>query len=685
LALLMLAGAAGSGWSQEFWGAGNTFSTVRSVRLSGMALPRVVVVEFLAHGELNADGSNLAVYDAINHLVPWRVLQVGPGDFCRIAIATSPKMSSYRILYGGKTPSEKPPSWKETAGLLLQTRRWKRCDLAKAASVRDAFQAAEPLGGDYVDGVFHRFNPFRPDPGSFLSRYEGVLTVTKEGTYAFFTSSQDCSFLFIDGKEVVAAPGVHGPVGDARIRGEVRLSPGKHTFEYLHAAAGPDACMVAAWEPPAAARPEVIPANAFGSDDVAHVRPGPPQHRTRGSLPDLAVLILGDVGLAETDLPIVRVQFVEGPSHGDAMKRRCHWDFGDGQSADETDPVHIYLHPGMFRVKVTPPTGSPLTQQVHIHRAVAQPDSRKGPDRLADYLPLLNRYDPTKLPPLAALQLVRLCDEVGQPDRAVKVGRTRLLEGASVEDEEVVQALVRLIGPRLRDHQEDSAGAAAVWEAAARAIARPQWKAECELQAADIRLHDLHQREASVKLVEAAARRLDRHPEGALAGRLHRLWGDCHARAGDRDAARAAYGRAAEASSQGSMVEQAARRGAFSRSTEAFLRGKEFDRARDELRRWEEAFPQDRANGYLPLLWARYHAGRGKYAHAIVAANDLLAVNRDASTADAIVFLAAECQEKVGHGDRARAGYRSLLSDYPGSPLVPAARQKLAVLQEGRP
>ncbi len=671
LALIGL-GDAGPLAAQEFWGPGRTFTTVRQVQMQAGAVPPVVVAEFLAHGELAPGGANLAVYDAADRLVPWRVLQAGPGDFCRVAFQTHPKGTTYRVFYGGKAPLEKPPPWTAAAGLLLETRWWKRCDLNSLDAVRAAFESSAMRGGDYVDGVFHRFNPCHPDPEPFLSRYEGMLHTAKAGSYAFFTSSQDCSFLLIDGQLVVSAPGHHGPVGDARIRGNVTLSAGRHRFEYLHAAAGPEACMVAAWQPPGAAAPEVIPARAFAADDVAHVVPGPPRHVTRGPLPDFAVLVAGDVGLTEGGLPLVRVHFVGG-------RARRHWDFGDGQAADEADPVHVYLHPGLYTVKAAAGSGS-VVNRIHVHRAVPPADPKTGPDRLTDYLPILNRYDATKLPDLDALQLVRFCEEVNQHDRAIKVGRTRLLAEPPPEDEAVALALVRLVGPRLRDPLDDPASSAAVWEAAARSVKDPAARAGCELEAADIRLHDLHQRGPAGKLLEAATGRLARAADPALNARLHRLWGDWSARGGDRDAARAAYARAAAAAGRRSTVESEARRGAFSRSAEAFLRDRDLDRARDELRAWQDECPGDKVEGYLALLWARYHVARGHRQRAIVVANDLLAVNRDAPHADQLVFLAAECEARLDHTDRARAGYQSLLNDYPGSPLVPAARQKLASL-----
>jgi hypothetical protein len=95
------------------------------------------------------------------------------------------------------------------------------------------------------------------------------------------------------------------------------------------------------------------------------------------------------------------------------------------------------------------------------------------------------------------------------------------------------------------------------------------------------------------------------------------------------------------------------------------------------LRRWQDECPADKVEGYRALVWARYYVARGKWQHAVVTANDLLAVNRDAHDADSLVFLAAECEERLGHADRARAAYQLLLTDYPGSPLVAAARKKL--------
>ena len=143
---------------------------------------------------------------------------------------------------------------------------------------------------------------------------------------------------------------------------------------------------------------------------------------------------------------------------------------------------------------------------------------------------------------------------------------------------------------------------------------------------------------------------------------------------------RAAYARAMTAlDSRKSAVEQDAWRGAHSRSTEEFLRDKALDRAWSELRGWQEQYPIDKVEGYLTLLQARYWAARNKWPQAIALAADLVAINPDSPYADRLVYLSAECEEKSGHGDRRSAAYQSLITDYPGSPLVATAKKRIAL------
>jgi TolA-binding protein len=681
LVLVVLAGGPVQAQGTRWYGKDHTLC--HFVEVEGT--PRIVVVEFLTHGELRPDAKNLTVLDRMNRVVPFRVLQVGPGDFCRLAFATVAGSKDYRIYHGGPPPDQAPPSWTPDTGLVVDTYQWKKVDLRRLASLRQAIQGAERIGTTLVPQVFHGHNPCQPEPRPFLSRYHGKLRISKAGKYAFFTSSQDCSFLLIDGKEVVSSPGAHRATRSARFKGEVSLSAGTHDFEYLHAASGASACMVAAWQPPGASKPEVIPPQAFGSDEVAHLNPVSLWHRSQGRLPDFLVELQGSVSLEGSSFPLVRVR-VRDLSETFTRGARLVWGFGDGQFSTEANASHVYLSPGLYSVMLRAQGRTrtlEVTSQVAIYPPAVVPEPRKKADQLADYLPVLNRYEPKRLSPASLLQLVRVYLHAGQLDRAVSLGKETLLSGRlKPEDEASVHALAREVAPILRDQRDDPRAALAVWQAASRLLRNQEWKAECEVEAADIALNDLLERAQAKPLLDSATETLK--GRGAeLRARLYRVWGDWHARAGERKEAQAAYARAeAVQKTRRNAAERSAWRGAYSRSVEAFLRDKDFPRAFAELRQWQQTFPTDSQDGYFSLLLAQAWMARGKLPQAIAVAGDLLTVNPESPYADRLVYLTGECEEKRGRADRAQAAYQSLLTDYPGSPLVGKAKSKLAEVKK---
>ena len=317
-----------------------------------------MVTEFLHHGELAPDGKNVVVTSQ-GKAVPFRVLQVGPGDFCRVAFQPVRGQNEYEILYGGKGSDDPPPAWTATDGLLLETRQFKNCNLNNFDAVRTAFNSAKPIGADYVPNVHHAENPFTLRREPFLSRYSGTLYISTAGKYGFMTSSQDASFLLIDDKQVVSAPGHHGPAHHA-VRGsrqDVELSAGPHKFEYYHAAAGGNAMMVAAWEINAKdakpQQPALIPPENFHAERIGRLPAAGLTLRTQKVPPDFEAAIGGDVPLPDDDLAMIGVSFRDLSPHALTAQGKPLWDFGDGQTSELANPQHVYLRPGVYAVKLT--------------------------------------------------------------------------------------------------------------------------------------------------------------------------------------------------------------------------------------------------------------------------------------------------------------------------------------------
>lgn len=710
---------------QAFRRGGTEFHALRAVTAPGDKARAVLVVEFYHHGEIDAEGRNVLVLDQRHNPVPTRVLQLGPGDFCRLAFQTVAGQSNYELLYGGEPPAKGAiPAWTCKEGLLLETREFKKCDPNRLDSVREAFESARPIGAGYVETVQHGYNPFTLVAGPFLSRYSGTLHIDPAGTYAFFTSSQDASFLLIDGQLVVSAPGRHGPIYQARPdhRKELRLSAGPHSFEYYHAALGADGIMVAAWVPPWAVaakqnqqKPTVIAAEFFHPEAIGRARLGFPSSPSEKFIPDFQVNIEGEVLLPESDQALVGVEFMNLSPPALTVNCKTLWDFGDGQTSDQPSPRHVYLRPGLYTVtlKVTRAGKAfVVANRVAVERPrVTLHDVSKQP-KLDDYLPALQSYDPATMDAATLRQLVRAyrfkADQILAGDSskkhqdkaeaerarreearpylqaAVDAGRTALTGNKSLSADETLLQVVRMLGPVAREQLGDPLRTGQIWQGLLAKVERPEWTAECELAIADVAINDLANAPTAKPRLEAAQVQLRKLNSGPLAARLQRVWGDYYALTGDGAAAPKAYRQAEVAlGTKKDHSHQIAWQGAHSRSVEEFLRDGQWERAAEELHAWEDRFPADKIDGALTLLYARYWAAREMPDQVVALSEQLLAVNRESPYVDQLLLLAADCEAKRGRTDQALATLHALVKDYPGSPLVTQATEKIAQLESG--
>ncbi len=754
--------------AQSFRRGGTEFNAVRSVFVPARKTYTAVVVEFLHHGEIRPDGRNVLVAARNKKAAPFRVLQVGPGDFCRLAFQTIKGQSAYDVFYGGDPPRDEPPAWTCRDGLLLETRKFSRCNLKSLESVRKAFQSAAPIGADYVEGVFHAANPCSLKREPFLSRYSGYLHLRESGTYGFFVSSRDCSFLLIDGKPAALAPGRHGPRRRATrgSRHDVQLTAGEHKFEYYHAAAGSNAVMSVAWEidPPEEKprRPRKIPAEVFHSHLVGRLPAGRVRLRVGGAAPDFLADVAGDVPLPDNDVPLVGVKFRDlSPKTLTSHGAKIRWDFGDGQTSDLPNVDHVYLRPGLYTVELSVRRGArraETTNRIYVDRPLLTPGDKLH--TLDEYLRIIETYDPSKLDAASLRQLalafeakalaspadqsesylakaveavqaafrdgsaanspLRKGATAGLPSSAGRNTRentagqassgTRTLENRPIQraakgDDDLLK-LAQLIGPMARFRLGDSRTALEIWRGAARRIDAAEPKAECEIAAAEVAVNDLLRAADAKPLLEAATKRLFPNSPGsqagevtkhsplplgegqgvrAIAAELQRVWGDFYAATGDGRSARNAYLEAQRLlSSSRRFNVETAQRGAHARSTEEFLRSKQYVRAAEEIDSWLREFPAARLDGYPTLLLARYWFGRGRYAQAIAQAEQLHAVSPDSPYIDRLLFLAADCEMRLGRKDRALATLHSLVNDYPGSPLAPRVKKSIEILEGGK-
>ncbi|MDR3199500.1 MAG: PKD domain-containing protein [Planctomycetaceae bacterium] len=733
--------------AQSYDIAGGSYLAMREVDVpSGK---NVVVTQFLHQGLINLAAKNIdprtenagktvLVTTRSKKPVPFKILQLGPGDFCRLAIQTEEKTNSYNIYYGlpaDKSPNKiQIPTWTNTDGLLMETRHPENhFNMDDFEAVKKAFeQSKKPIGADYVKNVHHGYNPFTLRREPFLTRYSGILTVAAGGKYALLTSSHHCSFLLIDGKVAASHPGRHGRAGQAKpeLVKFVHLTQGKHQFEYYHATGDENASMIAVWELNPEEKPKkltLIPEEAFQNNNIARVLAGGVSFADKPGSPDFIYQVAGSVPLPDNDQAMISVQF-QNRSAGLAARGKLTWNFGDGQTGEEPSPNHIYLKPGIYSVELISDTASQhlsAVNRIEVDRPMVPADP-KNPPTLNQYLTVLEKYDTTKLDADSLLQLVEVyqakIDSILNPTEAELIAaetamtegtdkdknpktkspspirrdaaeleqvtkyrrliaetvRSALADNPNFKGDHSIYKLALHAGGIARDYLLDWKLAGQIYVAAAQKLIFNDFAAECYALAADVSL-DMLNKTAAEKFIESAEKKVSKSGKSRSISTFYRVKGEYLAEIGQGAEARQALVKANEAKDEGRFqyTEQVALQGSVSRSAETFLREKNYDRMIDSVRAWQLEYPAASYEGFISLLMAKYWVGREKYLQAAVLADRQLLLNPDSAYIDELLLVAAEAQAKAGNKNAARAYLSSLIKDYPGSPFVPTAKQQL--------
>jgi len=667
--------AAASG--QTFWW-NKDFQARRAVTVWApeMNLPGddAAVVTFYTGGHLEADGSDIRVV-ARGRQVPHLLFGVGPGDTATIAFKAEKGVRDCHIYFGNKNAGAPKYDWEPQRGLILQTRGFGGGDPKNLPAMRAILKRAEPFyGAAAVDRIWHGQNMFGP-PGSFVSMYVGWLVCTTPGQYAFATTSDDASFLLVDGKEVISWPGWHGPVADARHNGRVTLKGGLHLLEYLHVNGGASTCAVAAWMPPGAEKFEVIPETAFAPLSRAEV--GPLELAGGGVAADFEAEIVGEALMSQSE-EIYAAKMAFADTTAGSKTSVVHWDFGDGQYARGPSATHIYLASGVYAVTMrlgTGPAAASITQRIQVHQHWGW-QTKKDIDDITAYFSEISRYDVEALDAPSCINLLKLADEQGSMDFAKRVALAAVSrEGAAADDLETVTALIRrIMGPARIAADE---GLIAAYTKAAREQ-KGKAKAVMARALSDIMLERGRAREAEGVLRDALAEA----PDAMTKRRLFIAYADAARYALDAEAARNALLAAQEIPLDRSALQGTALGGAVAFAAEDYIARREWQDAEEALDRWDWEKPLEKLQGYSSYLRALVYQGEKREARSLAELEATAASCPESAYAPKALFLAAKIQLARGNREAARAALDKITGEYPASGEVENARQML--LQVGR-
>ena len=247
-----------------------------------------------------------------------------------------------------------PPGLGHRSGLSHFARGYDGRAVTTAAQFEELWKNAPFQGGRFAEHVYSAFNPFGPNSNT-LHRFDGFLQINKAGLTAFCVASTDASFLFIDGREIAAWPGLHPVKGglDGSKRGTVNLQPGAHAFTFLHANSGPDSFAIAAMVPPGEKRHVVIGPEYFTRAAYAFVGP----LASKGGQRQADFVWDNRYMVTMRDHALYELAFEAAPFK-DVPGATFDWDFGDGTRGQGMKAEHLYFAPGDTPVTLTVALGN---------------------------------------------------------------------------------------------------------------------------------------------------------------------------------------------------------------------------------------------------------------------------------------------------------------------------------------
>ena len=658
-----------AGWWNDQWPFRRAV-TVSDVPQTSLPGEEVGVVTMPTGGSIQPGGGDIRVTTAGGVVVPHRVLMCGPGDVVRLAFGLRRGSTRYFVYFGNAKPDRLGAGLDIRRGLLLETRAYAGGPIANLPQVQRAYQAAgELLGRDFRERIFLGHNPFGPQ-NQICNLFSGYLVCPADGEYIFSTSSQDASFLLVDGQLVVSNGGRHPPQPRAVQQGRIRLVQGLHELKVYHVNTTADPVAVAAWQGPRDRSLWAIPPEAFAP--IRRAQPGMMERRGRAEQADFLPVHAGESFMANRYFQRYLFELLATPA---AARGQVRWDFGDGQTSSAVRCEHVYLRNGLFKVTLTVKLGGQTLEQtnrVFVSRPWDQVILNKL-DPLADHARIASGYEFTGADARDVAAAISLFQRAGMSQAILRAGQA-LVQRPSAHPRALAQALP-VYAEALAEAGQAPRAVAALLKGAEMSKS-PDVSAELTTRAgrAALAAGDL---DKALGIFEQAIRKYSALTTVPAIREAHIGVGDVWRQRGDYGKAAAAY-QAAAPLQKSSFEKSAVRRGDLARQAEDYIRRgllADASRALDEL---EYEFPAERLEGFSALLRVKLELAWRHYAAAAEHAELLVRVNPRSSYAAELLMLASQAYRRQAKAELSRAALERIVKGYPESPLAAQAKAALA-------
>lgn len=684
LVAMLASAAAAAPWHLEKW---PERAVVKIVTPADDKQCDTAAVKLLCQGHARPDGADYRVLDGQGGAVPFQALFHDASRYSLISFRASDPNGTYYIYYGNSQasraaeeivvdprPGAGPPknAWLPHFGLVFSTLRRPEGDNPKTVDELSALLAASPAqdGARYQRRISDGFNPFGSS-NNYLSVYRGWLRIETAGRYRFCTASNEASFSFLDGKELVHWPGRH--TAERGIHGEknaaVELTPGWHYVEYYHEEVALQQMAFLGWSPPNAPqdRFDAIPETAFPVPHQAVVTAY--EARDGGAVRFEPTIVDTLWPRSRHEGQFTRIKFRVDGATRQAGATDFRWEFGDGQTGTGAEVDHVYLTLGDVRVKLSAETpGGPLSADwplaVYEVQHVTDLIHEGNP---IEYARAVESYDRSRLEAASLKELAYLLAEGDRPQAAHDAARD-FVDRFGQQKPEWASAMRRLMAESSLKLGQDNLDAAIADYLSSLTEQTPP-EVRFEVLARLIRLVGIEgdQAERAGEIFEQAeaAAKQTRLTEAARAE-----FRDCAIAAGDvrlwhaqRDEARNLYRRAeALASRRTAPQVRAAQVGAYPNMVREFIDSGDLGAALDVVDRWERAFPTEKIAGQTFFWRGKLLSLRGQHREAARYLARAIGLAPGAAFESEARWLLASSLKQMGRAEEARRELAKLIA-----------------------
>ncbi len=694
---LSISGRAAGAWHLPGW---NARAVVEIAKPSTEPGCDVCGVKVHCQGRAKADGSDYRVVDAAGKTLPFQLCFHDAGRYSLLSFKCDNAKGKYFVYFDNPkatraieqvvenpAPGAGPPkgAWTPKFGFVLQTVQRPEGDNPRTVEEMAKLMAGSKAkyGARYQRRVSEGYNHFGPSD-YYISIYRGWVRVPKAGKYQFCTVSNEASFSFLDGKELIHWPGHH--TVDRGIRGEVNtlveLTAGLHYLEYYHEEVTLEQMAFLGWRPSADDGPfSPIPESFYTAAHEGAVKgyEGP-----KGLMATFEPVITDSVWLAErSEGQYTRAVFQAGV--GLPGGATYEWDFGDGQKAAGAKVEHVYLTLGTHTVTLIATAGKEkftASWPLLIFEIEHVTDQFKE-GRPKDYARLVKGYDRAKLNAEALKELAYLLAESEDAAGALGVGKEYVARFGEKGDPLQVARVRRLMADCAIQMGEGSLDEA-IKNYQASLVKEVPAKEKIEVLGRLIRLVgiDRNQPERVPAILDQVEKIVKTDKLDEDGRKFHRkalnAVGDVWLWNNKRALAQKLYAQVEKLLPRPIPAQvRAARIGAYPNSLREYVAAGNYGAALDLVDQWDDLFPTDKLNGHTFYWRGKVLTLRGQPREAVRYLDRAVRIAAGAGFETEARWLLAEELEQIGKKDEARRELAKLLATGLSDEYTKKARAKL--------